>query len=62
MDNEMTYEQAIKRLEEIVATLENNEATLDDSLKLFEEGTKLSVFCSNMLKQAQTKITEINKE
>lgn len=62
MDNEMTYEQAIKRLEEIVATLENNEATLDDSLKLFEEGTKLSVFCSNMLKQAQTKINEINKE
>lgn len=62
MDNEMTYEQAIQRLEEIVATLENNEATLDDSLKLFEEGTKLSAFCSNMLKQAQTKITEINKE
>lgn len=62
MNNEMTYEQAINRLEQIVAVLEKNEATLDDSLKLFEEGTRLSAFCSNMLKQAQTKIIEINKE
>ena len=62
MNSEMTYEQAINRLEQIVAILEKNEATLDESLKLFEEGTRLSAFCSNMLKQAQTKITEINKE
>ena len=62
MNNEMTYEQAINRLEQIVAILEKNEATLDESLKLFEEGTRLSAFCSNMLKQAQIKITEINKE
>lgn len=62
MNNEMTYEQAINRLEQIVAILEKNEATLDESLKLFEEGTRLSAFCSNTLKQAQTKITEINKE
>ncbi|MBE6719876.1 MAG: exodeoxyribonuclease VII small subunit, partial [Ruminococcaceae bacterium] len=39
MDNEMTYEKAIERLEEIVTLLEKNEASLDESLALFEEGT-----------------------
>lgn len=60
--NEMTYEQAIMRLEQIVEILEKNEATLEESLKLFEEGTKLTAFCSDMLNNAKTKITEINKE
>ncbi len=60
--NEMTYEQAISRLEEIVKILEKNDATLEESLKLFEEGTRLTAFCSEMLKNAKTKITEINKE
>ena len=60
--NEMTYEQAISRLEEIVKILEKNDATLEESLKLFEEGTRLTAFCSEMLKNAKTKIIEINKE
>ena len=34
----MTFEQAIKRLEEIVDLLENNETSLDDSVELFQEG------------------------
>lgn len=60
MEN-MTYEQAITRLEEIVSLLEKNEISLDDSLKLFEEGTKLSAFCSNKLNNAKIKITEIEE-
>lgn len=60
MDN-MTYEQAITRLEEIVSLLEKNEISLDESLKLFEEGTKLSAFCSKMLNDAEIKITEIEE-
>lgn len=59
---EMTYENAIKRLEEIVSILEKNEASLDESLKLFEEGTKLTAFCSDKLKNAEQKITELTKE
>ena len=39
---ELTFEQAMTRLEQIVATLEGGRCTLDDSLKLFEEGTKLT--------------------
>ena len=57
----MTYEKAIERLEEIVSLLEKNETSLDDSMKLFEEGTKLSAFCAEKLKSAQQKITELEK-
>lgn len=59
---EMTYENAIKRLEEIVALLEKNEVTLDESMKLFEEGTKLTALCTKKLKEAEQKITELTKE
>lgn len=59
---ELTYEQAISRLEEIVGILEKNEVSLDEALALFEEGTKLTSFCADKLKNAKVKITEINKE
>lgn len=59
---EMSYEKAMSRLEEIVTTLENNETSLDDSIKLFEEGTKLTELCMNKLKNAEAKITELSKE
>ena len=42
MSNELTFENAMKRLEEIVNALESGQVSLDDSLKLFEEGIKLS--------------------
>ena len=59
---EMTYEQAISRLEEIVSILEKNEVSLDEALELFEEVTRLTSFCADKLKNAKAKITEINKE
>ncbi len=62
MAKEITYEEAVKRLEEIVTLLEKNEATLDESKKLFEEGTKLAAICNKKLNDAKQKITIINKE
>lgn len=62
MAEELTYEMAVKRLEEIVNLLEKNEATLDESMKLFEEGTKLAALCNKKLEEAEQKITIINKE
>ena len=56
---EMTFEQAMSRLEQIVTTLEGGRCTLDDSLKLFEEGTRLTVFCSKQLKEAEQKIIKL---
>ena len=43
MEN-MTFEQAIKRLEEIVNLLENNQTSLDESVELFQEGVQLSQY------------------
>lgn len=61
-----TYEEAITRLEQIVTRLESGQCTLDESLKLFEEGTKLTAFCSRALKTAEQTIIKLtsleNKE
>ncbi|MGN1329698.1 MAG: exodeoxyribonuclease VII small subunit [Eubacterium sp.] len=62
MDKEMTYEKAMSRLEEIVSLLENGEISLDDSMKLFEEGTNLTALCSKKLNEAEQKITLLSKE
>ncbi len=59
---DMSYEQAISRLDEIVSVLEKNEISLDDALSLFEEGTRLTAYCNNKLKNAKAKISEIEKE
>lgn len=59
---EMTFETAMARLEEIVALLESGSCSLDESLKLFEEGTKLTAFCSDSLKKAEQKIVQLTQE
>lgn len=56
---DITFEQAMTRLEQIVATLESGRCTLDDSLKLFEEGTKLTSFCAQQIKTAEQKIIKL---
>ena len=55
----MTFEQAIKRLEEIVDLLENNETSLDDSVELFQEGVQLSQYCSIKLGNVENKVYKI---
>ena len=58
----MTFEQAMKRLEEIAATMENSFLSLEDSLKLYEEGVALISYCNTVLKEAKQKITELKIE
>ncbi|KXZ39643.1 Exodeoxyribonuclease VII small subunit [Alkalithermobacter thermoalcaliphilus JW-YL-7 = DSM 7308] len=55
----MTYEQAYKKLEQILDKLEEGTTTLDESLSLYEEGIKLYRYCNNLLDSAQMKITKI---
>ena len=57
----MTYEQAEKRLDEIVSRLEEGTIPLEESMKLYEEGIKLSEFCMNKLNDAKQKIIDINE-
>lgn len=61
-ENNKTFEQNLKRLEEIVRALESSDAELDRSLALFEEGTALVRSCTRELDEAQMKITVLTKE
>ena len=54
--NEMTFESAIARLEEIVRALETGSEALDTSLALFEEGIALVKLCNSKLDSAEQKI------
>ena len=55
------FEESMARLEEIVSILERGESTLDETLALFEEGTKLASACSKQLDQAEQKISKLTK-
>jgi exodeoxyribonuclease VII small subunit len=50
------FEEALKRLEEIVAKLERESVGLDESVALFQEGKRLSLRCEQLLKSAQSAI------
>ena len=58
---DLTFEQAMQRLEEIVSLLEDGKAPLNESMALFEEGTKLAAACSKQLDQAEQKILKLTK-
>lgn len=55
------FEVAIKRLEEIVKQMEQGSASLDDSLKLFEEGMSLIKNCTKQLDEAELKVVRLMK-
>ena len=59
---DLTFEQAMKRLEEIVSRLEAGDVPLDQSMTLFEEGTKLSAYLSKLLDTAEQKATMITAQ
>ena len=58
----MTYAEAMKRLEEIVAALEAGGTDLDETLKLFEEGSNLLKECQKELSEAEGKIETLRLE
>lgn len=57
----LSFEEKLARLEEIVAALEKGDAPLADSLKLFEEGTKLANACSVELDSAEQQVVKLMK-
>ena len=52
----MAFEKKLQRLEEIVGKMEEGDLSLDDSLKLFEEGVKISRQCQTQLDKAEQKV------
>jgi len=57
----VSFEKAMLRLEEIVKQMENGEVNLDKSLELFEEGSGLIKYISNILDKTEQKITILSK-
>ena len=62
MKKEIKFEEALKRLEEIVEKLETGQIALDDSIKVFEEGNELVKLCLNKLNKAEQKIKQISAD
>lgn len=60
MEN-ITFEEALKRLEDVVEKMESGEMGLEESIKIFEEGIELSLYCQQELKKADGKIQRLIK-
>ncbi|MBK7106076.1 MAG: exodeoxyribonuclease VII small subunit [Ignavibacteriae bacterium] len=56
------FEDSLNRLREIADLLENDDVSLEDSIKIYEEGIKLSKYCSELLTNAELKVQELNSE
>lgn len=56
------FENALKRLEDVVRRLEEGDLSLEDSLKAFEEGVKHAAFCTTKLDEAEKKVELLLKQ
>ncbi|VAV90088.1 Exodeoxyribonuclease VII small subunit [hydrothermal vent metagenome] len=56
---EMSFEQAMHALEEVVGKLERGDVALEDSIKLYERGAELKKRCEAKLKEAEEKVAAI---
>ncbi len=61
-EKELTFEESLERLENIVKKLESGEVPLDDAIKEFNEAMNLAKKCDEKLKSAEEAITKIVKE
>lgn len=59
MADELSYEQAKARLEEVIAKLEDKELPLDDMVTLWEEGEKLATICQERLTSAKERLEKV---
>lgn len=57
-----SFEESLKRLEKIVEQLERGDLPLEESIKLFEEGTRLSAECKDYLDKAEGKVQVLVKQ
>jgi exodeoxyribonuclease VII small subunit len=54
------FEEALKKLETIVTKLQDGSVSLEESVKLYEEGIALSKYCSSILEEAELRIEKVN--
>lgn len=61
-EKKLSFEEAFAKLQEISEKIEKENLNLDESIALFEEGVKLSGYCSKILDEAKQKITKLSEE
>ena len=61
-DEPLTFEIALARLESVVNAMEREDTTLEDSIKLYKEGTHLSKYCSEILGRLESEIVLLKEE
>lgn len=59
---ELSFEEAIERLEQIVERLESGDASLEESIRLFEEGMRLARHCGQRLERVEQQVEILLKE
>ena len=60
--NKPNFEDSMRRLEQIVRAMENGDVALDESLKLFKEGTDLVAHCNKLLEEAEMQVKIISTD
>jgi exodeoxyribonuclease VII small subunit len=60
--NELSFEAAYAELETIIAKLESGDLPLEDSVKLFERGRKLTQYCQTLLDKAELRVSQLNDD
>lgn len=58
--NALSFEQAYAELEKIIEQLESGELGLDESVRLFEEGRRLSAYCQKLLDEAELRVNQVD--
>ncbi|MAI06063.1 MAG: exodeoxyribonuclease VII small subunit [Alphaproteobacteria bacterium TMED87] len=58
--SKLSFEEALEKLEEIVRDLESGNVSLDDSVRYYEEGSKLMKFCEKKLTEARMKVEKVS--
>lgn len=60
-EKKLSFELSLKRIDEIVKNLEQGDVSLDESMKLFQEGTELIRRCGKMLDEAEQQVVRLRK-
>jgi len=58
----MSFEESLKRLEEIVEAFESGDLSLEESVNLFKEGVELTKFCKQKINSAETEVKKLVKD
>ncbi|WP_078597067.1 exodeoxyribonuclease VII small subunit [Evansella clarkii] len=61
-NNELTFEEAMEKLETVVNKLEEGDVPLEKAIRMFEEGMKLSKFCHDRLQNVEKQMTQVLTE